>query len=225
MSLVRKIARRNDLIKKSVAKLINTSVGDGCPTRLFIGGLHGEEYKVINPIIKKFAGHISKNKPKGRIILCSLSTKSLEYISTLDEAYYESKIGKKLLSLIDYYRPSIYLELHSYSDYSSLTDPDRIKKRGVPPLVDLGSGLLAGSISPFLRTKFLRADFCFLLDIPKKIKYDTKVLEIMEMIARGATRKEIVEKLIVKYPKMMEPIVIKNYLEFYGSRTRHTCKT
>lgn len=118
------------------------------------------------------------------------------------------------MSMIDQYRPTIYLELHSYSNYSSLTDQDRIEKKGVPPLIDLGSGMLLGSVSPLLRTKFRKEDLCLLLDIPKETEREEEILEIMEIIARGTNRKKIMTKLGTMYPSQIEQMK-KYYIKFY----------
>ncbi len=183
--------------------------------RLFVSGLHGDEHETTDIVLERFSNYISGNEIKGKIVLFSLRDVSGEYVSTLEEEYYETEAGQKLLSVINTYQPPIYLELHSYSNYSNLTDENRMEKDGVPPLVDLGSGILAGSVSPFLRRKFHKNDFCFLLDIPKEEEISEELMKIMEIIARGRGRKEIVDKIGTKYPQQMEKMV-KHYLEFYG---------
>ncbi len=190
------------------------SFGEGNPTRLFVGGLHGEEYKVTDRALENFSERFSFDEKEGKVVLCSLGGIEQEYVSTLKRDYFESEAGRKLLRLIYHYSPSIYLELHSYSNYSNLTDSKRIEKEGVPPLVDLESGILAGSISPFLRTKFKRRDFCFLLDLPKDIQNYDELSDILSLIATGADREDIVTKLNKKYPEKTEEM-IKNYIAFY----------
>ena len=37
------------------------------------------------------------------------------YISTLKEDFYKSEQGRKIISLIKYYKPDFYTELHSYN--------------------------------------------------------------------------------------------------------------
>lgn len=192
-------------------------LGEGSPIRLFVSGLHGDEHKTTNPVLKKFSKHISEDETKGKIILSSLNDGKQEYISTLESEYYETEAGQKLLSLINSHDPSIYLELHSYSNYSDLTNENRMEKEGVPPLVDLGSGILAGSVSPFLRRKFNENDFCFLLDIPKGKGINEELWKIMKIIAKGEDRGEIVQKLSTMYPEQMKQMV-KHYLEFYGKK-------
>ncbi len=190
------------------------SFGEGDPTRLFVGGLHGEEYQVTDRALKDFSESFSFDGVEGELVLCSLGGIEQEYVSTLKREYFESEAGQKLLRLINHYSPTIYLELHSYSNYSNLTDSKRIEKEGVPPLVDLGSGVLAGSISPFLRTKFKKNDFCFLLDLPKKIQNYDELLDILSLIGTGTGREEIVTELNKKYPEETEEM-IKNYIAFY----------
>lgn len=192
-------------------------LGKGNPVRLFVSGLHGNEHKTTDPVLEKFSDNISVNEIDGKVILFSLKDASQDYVSTLKKKYYETEAGQKLLYTINSYKPSIYLELHSYSNYSELTDENRMDKDGVPPLVDLGSGILAGSVSPFLRRKFHRNDFCFLLDIPKGEEISQELLEILKIIAEGKNREEIVEKLSTRYPEQMKQMV-KHYLEFYGER-------
>lgn len=190
------------------------SFGEGNPTRLFVGGIHGKEHRVTDRVLENFSNSFSFENMDGQVVLCSLGGIGQEYVSTLKEKYFETEFGKTLLSLIDFYSPSIYLELHSYSNYSNLTDSNRIEKDGVPPLVDLGSGILAGSISPFLRAKFEKRDFCFLLDLPDDFEDYEKLAEILGLIAIGSDREEIMEKLNEKYPKESERMM-KNYIEFY----------
>lgn len=203
----------NEKVDGSCVKIFKI-LGSGEPKRFFVSGLHGEEYKVTDPLLKEFGEEVSGNIQSGCLILSSLGVEGDEYVSTLDEEYYETAYGKRLLSLLDEYQPSIYLELHSYSNYSSLTDQNRIEKEGVPPLVDLGSGILAGSVSPVLRTEFSRRDFCFLLDIPKNSIDKEKLFRIMEIIATGSSRDDIVAKMARKYQEQTEEM-IENYLKFY----------
>ncbi|KXB02055.1 hypothetical protein AKJ43_02540 [candidate division MSBL1 archaeon SCGC-AAA261D19] len=194
---------------------MHKSVGEGRPIRLFVGGLHGKEYETTELILRDFYDRIYGEDLEGRIILRSFRTEEGEYVSTLNEGFYETPVGKELLSLIHRYRPSIYLELHSYSDYSGLTHPERMKRDGVPPLVDLGMGILAASVSPILRLQFRKEDFCFLLEVPEGNKRNGEVLGIMEIIARGSNRWEIIRELRAKYPEEVKQM-IRNYLEFYG---------
>lgn len=208
---------RDEKETKSEARIFKI-LGSGEPKRFFVSGLHGEEYKVTDPVLKEFGEKVSVNIKTGSLILCGLGVEGDEYVSTLEEEYYETILGKRLLSLLHLYEPTIYLELHSYSNYSRLTDQERIEKEGVPPLVDLGSGILAGSVSPILRTEFDKRDFCFLLDIPKENFDKEKLFRIMKIIANGSSRDEIVAKMAEKYPEKTKEM-IENYLKFYREKS------
>lgn len=197
-------------------------VGRGDPTRLFVGGLHGDEYGATEPYLQELSERFSVDDIDGGLVLANV-VEDGEYVSTLEERYYGTKAGRRLLSLIKRYEPSIYVELHSYDEnkVDRLTDDDRTRKRGVPPLTDLGSGVLAGSVSPLLRRHFDREDFCFLLDLPKGHEpHMEAVLEVLDWIATGCGADEIIFRLLEEYPAETEEMV-GNYLEFYrDSRER-----
>jgi len=190
-------------------------IGSGKPTKLFISGLHGKEHITTDPVLKEFENRVPEIDVNGKIILKSLGKEDREYVSTLDERYWDTETGKKLLSIIKKYNPSIYLELHSFTNSSSLTDPKRIDRKGVPPLVELEPEILAGSISPFLRINhFQKEDFCFLLEIPKKRGFSEELFKILEIISKGKNRDEIIYNLEIKYPKKMGKMK-KYYQLFY----------
>ncbi|KXA93366.1 hypothetical protein AKJ64_00845 [candidate division MSBL1 archaeon SCGC-AAA259E17] len=175
--------------------------GDGIPIRLFVSGLHGKEHKYTDLFLKSFAEKVSEKELKGKLVLRSLAREEREYVSTLEQEYWNTEAGSELLSIIERVDPTIYLELHSYTNYSSLKDPERYEEKGVPPLVDFGSGILAGSVSPFLRVnKFQRNDFCFLLDIPRDLNEEAKLMSIMEVIGEGRDRDEILKRLKARFP-------------------------
>ncbi|KXA90524.1 hypothetical protein AKJ62_00660 [candidate division MSBL1 archaeon SCGC-AAA259D14] len=189
-------------------------LGDGRPIKLFVSGLHGSEHETTDPILEDYYDRMSEKAFKGTLHICRLGMENRKYVSTLDSDYWDTKTGKELLSIVEGLRPSIYTELHSYFDSSKLTDSERIERKGVPPLVELEPGILAGSVSPFLRKEaFQREDFCFLLEVPKNADSFDKVLEILEIIGFGANRKEIVEDLKKRYPSQMRRL--KKYYELF----------
>ena len=190
--------------------------GSSNPTRLFVAGIHGDEEAITRPIFEMMTKDIKITS--GRLIVVSLS-RDCPYISTLNEAYYDSTNGKKLLELIQEYRPGIYVELHTYKrdNHSNLIDPDRRKKIGIPPFTELEEEVLIGSVSPFIRTsKFRREDFCFTLEIPDP--YSEKALQIalhiLRSITLSSTRGEILEKLREQYPRQIQEAE-KNFCEFF----------
>jgi len=191
-------------------------LGSSNPTRLFVAGIHGDEEAITRPIFEMMIKDIKITS--GRLIVVSLS-RDCPYISTLNEAYYDSTNGKKLLELIQEYRPGIYVELHTYKidNHSNLIDPDRRKKIGVPPFTDLEEKVLIGSVSPLIRTsQFRREDFCLTLEMPdphseKALKI---TLHILRSISLSSSRGEILEKLREQYPLQIQEVE-KNFREFF----------
>jgi hypothetical protein len=190
-------------------------LGNGEPSRLFVAGIHGNEENVAGYILKLFARDVKINR--GRLVLCSLSGGN-PYISTLVKAYYDTETGRKLLDLIREYRPQIYLEMHSYGleNYSRLTDPDRKKRIGVPPFIELEEKILIGSISPLIRmSEFNIEDFCFTLEVPYLHSEQalSVALNVMRIIAISSSRDEIIRKLRRKYAEEIAEAE-KNFHEF-----------
>lgn len=196
-----------------------TTLGSGEPSRLFVGGIHGNEEATTVPVLRRFAQDVKIKK--GRLILCGLSGGD-PYISTLEKTYYDSETGKKLLDLIREYRPCIYLELHSYrlENHAKLTDPERKNRTGVPPFTELEEKVLIGSVSPLIRTTEFRVeDFCFTLEIPSPHSGEAlqTALAVMRVIASSDTRDDIISKLRMQYPEAIGQAE-KNFLEFLRER-------
>jgi len=194
--------------------------GSKVPSRLFVAGVHGNEEDATMPILELLAKDIKIIS--GRLILVSLSSAD-PYISTLDKAYYSSTNGMKLLELVREYRPTIYLEVHSYEirNHAKLIDPDRKSKIGVPPFTELEEKILIGSVSPFIRTtEFNREDLCFTLELP--IPHSKKALQvaldILRVIALSSSRNEIIGKLRIKYPEHISEAE-RNFYEFFKENT------
>lgn len=59
------------------------------------------------------------------------------------------------------------------------------------------------SISPILREKFKKSDFCMTLEVPnwKVLEVENIVLEILEFGVTSKDRTEMIEKIFNKYPK------------------------
>ncbi|MCK4475702.1 MAG: DUF2119 family protein, partial [Methanophagales archaeon] len=143
-------------------RLISSEEG---PTKLFVGGLHGKEGLYTAPILEELA---KERIYSGKAIIVPSLVEKSKYVDVLSEEYYRSKEGIKLLRLIQKYKPYFYFELHAYGEqsYSGLTDPEREKRIGVPPFVDLGNRVLLGSIAPILRSEFTKNDFCVTIEVP-----------------------------------------------------------
>jgi hypothetical protein len=185
------------------------------PTRLFIGGVHGREGLTTINLIKQ----LNEDDVKDGKLLLYNCTES-KYLSTLDPHYYNSDMGKKILNLIETYKPTIYVELHCYKpeSYLKLIDPDRKSKAGVPPLIELEYGVLISSVAPYLRTEvFKRNDICITLEMPCKPSKKTVqlYLEVLKEIAGSDNREEFENKLRIKYPSQVK--TARRYAaEFFG---------
>ncbi len=193
-------------------KIINKGKG---PMRLFIGGVHGKEGITT---IKALSQIHETDVPNGKLLIYNCERS--QYISTLDKRYYQSEIGKEILSIINYYKPVVYVEPHCYKSesYKKLIDLDREKRFGVPPLIELENGVLIGSVSPFIRTThFKREDICITLEIPCSPSEESLnvYVNVLKIIAGSGDRAKLEAKLKVKYPQQIK--TARRYAhEFFG---------
>jgi len=172
------------------------------PKRLVIGGIHGREWRTTGPILQALIGEGAPRSGSMVVVpqLCSIGRK---HVSTLRRAYYETEEGKRMISLIGELKPKIYVELHCYraSAYTALTDPERMKKRGVPPLVDLGNGLLIGATSHHIM-QFLSTLPGILLEVScKHDEVREDALIILRVMRDSETIQEAIQILRAKYPE------------------------
>ncbi len=188
-------------------KLYRSIAPEEGPTKLFVGGLHGDEGLYTAPILERLA---QEELPVGEAIIVPCLIKNSKYIGVLSEEYYRSEAGMRLLQLIQEYKPSFYFELHAYEkqSYSRLTDPERVKKIGVPHFVDLGDGILIGSIAPILRRKFTEHDFCMTLEVPKWKSESEAIKEIvLEFLRIGLTKSQremVMIEFRLRYPEQVK---------------------
>ncbi|EKQ52535.1 MAG: hypothetical protein B655_1818 [Methanobacterium sp. Maddingley MBC34] len=183
--------------------------------RLFIGGVHGREGLST---IKSLQEIRDEDVNEGKLVIhnCDVSL----YRSTLDPLYYESKVGKEVLYLINYYKPQMYVEAHCYKEesYNKLTSPVRWIKEGVPPLIELDKGVLIGSASPNIRTTlFTRNDVCITLEMPCNPSPDSLDVysNVLRIFARSNSRDEVERRMKKIYPSQVET-ARKYALEFFG---------
>jgi len=194
------------------SKVIEKGIG---PTRIFIGGVHGKEGLTTIDLVK----HLDNNDVQDGKLLIYNCPES-KYLSTLDQQYYQSPMGEKILNLINTHKPEIYVELHCYkpASYLKLIDLDRKKRAGVPPLIELEHGVLISSVAPYLRTKFFkRQDVCITLEMPCKPTEKSRqiYLGVMKAIAGSKNRSELEDKLCIKYPEQVK--TAQRYAaEFFG---------
>ena len=137
--------------------------GEG-PTKLFIGGVHGNEGVTSLRFIENI---MMEDLSPGQFYFYNFDR--TPYISTIKKEYYESEIGQKILNLIEYFEPDFYTELHCYNlkNYEKLTSMERYKKTGIPPLIKLGNHVLVSSVSPLIRMTYFSTDtVCKTLEFP-----------------------------------------------------------
>lgn len=145
------------------------------PTKLFLGGIHGNEGKTSIKFIKSIK---QDDLSCGQFYFYNFDR--TEYISTIKKEYYESELGQKILKLIEYFEPEFYTELHCYNlkNYNKLTSMERYLKTGVPPLIPAGNHVLVSSVSPLIRMTYFSTDtVCKTLEFPCLEKLTPEIMD------------------------------------------------
>ncbi|WP_297828057.1 DUF2119 domain-containing protein [uncultured Methanobrevibacter sp.] len=187
--------------------------GEG-PTKLFVGGIHGNEGRTSLKFIKRIREEDLSN---GQFYFYNFD--KTPYVSTIKKEYYESEIGQKILNLIEYFEPDFYTELHCYNlkNYEKLTSMERYKKTGIPPLIKLGDHILVSSVSPLIRMTYFSTDtVCKTLEFPCIEKLDSETIEKYDFDKQSAIETyEKLLKLILKSPsrQYFEIEMMKDYRE------------
>ena len=182
------------------------------PTKLFLGGVHGNEGKTSIKFIKKLK---QEDLSSGQFYFYNFD--KTKYISTIKKEYYESDLGQRILKLINYFEPDFYTELHCFdlSHYDKLTSMDRYKRTGVPPLIPAGNHVLVSSVSPLIRMTYFSTDtVCKTLEFPciEKLtpeiieKYDFnkelavgRYMDLLRLITKCETRMDFENAMMNKY--------------------------
>ena len=173
--------------------------GEG-PTKLFIGGVHGNEGKDVLPLIKLLKPEDFSN---GQIYIYNFD--KTPYISTIHKEFYESEQGKRITSIIDYYKPDFYTELHSYNikHFEHLTSLERLESEGIPPLIDCGEYVLCSSVSPLIRRNhFTAKTICQTLEFPT-FKGDDLNLNEKELYEKYGFKKELSVKEYMSFLRLI----------------------
>ena len=169
------------------------------PTKLFIGGVHGNEGLTSLKFIKRIR---DSDLSPGQFYFYNFDR--TPYISTIKKEYYESELGLKILDLINYFQPDFYTELHCYNlkNYERLTSMERYRKTGIPPLIKLGNHVLVSSVSPLIRmTYFSTETVCKTLEFPCFEKLTPEIVEKYDFNKDLAVKTyEDLLKLILKSP-------------------------
>lgn len=182
------------------------------PTKLFLGGVHGNEGKTSIKFIKKLK---QEDLSSGQFYFYNFDKTT--YISTIKKEYYESDLGQRILKLINYFEPDFYTELHCFdlSHYDKLTSMDRYKRTGVPPLIPAGNHVLVSSVSPLIRMTYFSTDtVCKTLEFPciekltpeimKKHDFDMdlaieRYMDLLRLITKCETRMDFEYAMMKKY--------------------------
>lgn len=190
--------------------------GEG-PTKLFIGGVHGNEGFTSLKFLKRIN---EEDLSAGQFYFYNFDRS--EYISTIKKEYYESEIGQKILNLIEYFEPDFYTELHCYNlkNYEKLTSMDRYRKTGVPPLIKLGNYVLVSSVSPLIRmTYFSTETVCKTLEFPcfekltpeltKKYNFNEKLAietyeKLLKLILKSPSREHFENQMLKDYASQVD---------------------
>lgn len=187
-------------------------LGTGDPVRLFVGGLHGNEWIDTSDILEEL-----EPPATGSLAVIPLVCKE-KYVSTLEERYYTT-LGRQIIQAVQELKPSIYIEFHSYSKQNQklLTDAERISKVGVPAYSQLDSDVLLGSVSPVIRREYFPMEaLCLSFEIQKgntiSKDYGAKLARKMK---ECLSRDQFIEQMKNRYPAQSKK-VIEDYRNFYG---------
>ncbi|WP_342764343.1 DUF2119 domain-containing protein [uncultured Methanobrevibacter sp.] len=182
------------------------------PTKLFLGGIHGNEGKTSIKFIKSIK---QDDLSCGQFYFYNFDR--TEYISTIKKEYYESELGQKILKLIEYFEPEFYTELHCYNlkNYNKLTSMERYLKTGVPPLIPAGNHILVSSVSPLIRMTYFSTDtVCKTLEFPclekltpeimNEFNFDKKLaidryMDLLTLITKCESRVDFENAMMKKY--------------------------
>lgn len=189
--------------------------GSGRPVRLFVAGLHGEEWKDTTGILEKI-----EPPETGTLALIPLVSRE-KYVSTLDPRYYPG-IGKPILEAVEKLEPEIYIEFHSYAgeNFEKLAGKNRIDRTGVPAYSVLKAGVLLGSVSPHIRRKcFPKEALCLSFEVEKGNLESREFASLMlEKIKEIGSRDEFIACLRKEFPEQAKKAV-EDYRRFYGENS------
>lgn len=187
-------------------------LGEGKPVRLFVAGLHGDEWKDTSDILENIEA-----PQVGTLAVIPLVNKG-NYVSTLDDSYF-TEVGVSIIKAVEELRPDVYIEIHSYSaeNLDKLTGAERLERIGVPAFSRLDHDVLLGSVAPYIRrTYFPPEALCLTFEIQKgnaaSKNYAGKIINRMKEFT---SRDEFLECMLERYPKQAGK-AIQDYRNFYG---------
>jgi len=180
--------------------------GEGEPTKLIVGGLHGREWKTTRKLTNNL---VPSDEICGTVAIVSRVALTEEYISTLKREYYDSIAGRRLLNLIRIFKPLIYVEIHAYTkkSFNRLTDPNRLEKFNVPPFLKLPGGyLLFGSVSHHLLSLYpIKVGLALELPMKKDIKLELALAKrILSIVFSSCSEDDFWTKIKGLYKENIE---------------------
>ena len=186
--------------------------GNEKPVRLFVAGLHGDEWKDTTGLLKDI-----EPPETGTLALIPLVDRG-KYISTLSPDYYPGT-GNKILKAIEKLRPEIYIELHSYfsENLEKLAGKNRLELIGVPAYSVLKEGVLLGSVSPWIRKKYFPKEaLCLSFELQKgRVESRKFTAQMLEILKETQSRDEFIEYMKKEFPVQAKK-AIEDYRRFYG---------
>ncbi|WP_295112813.1 DUF2119 domain-containing protein [uncultured Methanobrevibacter sp.] len=201
--------------------------GEG-PTKLFIGGIHGNEGVTSLRFLKRIR---DEDLSDGQFYFYNFD--KTPYISTIKKEYYESELGLKILDLIKYFEPDFYTELHCYNlkNYNKLTSMERYERTGIPPLIKLGNHVLVSSVSPLIRMTYFSQDtVCKTLEFPCIEKLNPEVEKkygfnkdlaiesyenLLRLILKSPSREYFEKEMLIHYKDQVD-LAIKYAQKVFG---------
>lgn len=186
------------------------------PTKLFIGGVHGNEGVTSLKFLKRID---LEDLSPGQFYFYNFD--KTDYISTIKKEYYESEIGSRILDLIKYFEPDFYTELHCYDlrNYDRLTSMERYRQTGIPPLIKLGNHVLVSSVSPLIRMTYFSTDtVCKTLEFPCFEKLTPEITEkyafnkdlaietyegLLKLILRSPSREHFESEMMMRHKEQV----------------------
>lgn len=187
-------------------------MGNGDPVRLFVGGLHGNEWMDTSDMLKGL-----EQPEVGSLAIIPVVCKE-KYVSTLEERYYRT-LGKPIIQAVQELRPSIYIEFHSYSKQNQklLTSAERIHMAGVPAYSQLDNNVLLGSVSPVIRREYFPIEaLCLSFEIQKdNLRSKDYGARLATKMKECLSRDHFIEQFKKRYPVQASK-VIEDYRNFYG---------
>lgn len=201
--------------------------GEG-PTKLFIGGIHGNEGVTSLKFIKRIK---DEDLSDGQFYFYNFD--KTPYISTIKKEYYESELGLKILDLIKYFEPDFYTELHCYNlkNYDKLTSMERYERTGIPPLIKLGNHVLVSSVSPLIRMTYFSQDtVCKTLEFPCVEKLTPEIVKeygfneqlaiesyenLLKLILNSPSRQYFEKEMLIRYKGQVD-LAIKYAQKVFG---------